>query len=104
MNIDIIKHFGINDIGNQDDAQAITPDVSAVKFAAADKIFVAIMADYFDEDDIKNVFPAAIREKFGVREVKFLSCDYENSGFSDMVRELAFPAENHRWILLAEIK
>ena len=104
MNIDFIKHFGIDRMNDQSDVQKIAPDVSAVKFSNGNKNFVAVMTDYFDEDDIKNGFPDKIRQLFGVRQVTFIASDHENSGVSDMARNLAVPNNGHGWVLLAEVR
>lgn len=74
-----------------------------VKLQIAQK-YVVILADYFDYDDIKSVFPSAIQKIYGYCDIKYLPSDYENSESSDLARNLAYPNDKYGWIFVVTQK
>lgn len=54
----------------------ISPDNFLKKFVSHDKNYIAVLTDYFDDNDIEHVFPEEIRKTFGINQLKFLRCDY----------------------------
>ncbi len=95
MNLENFAKFGVKNAVVNGEMIGISPDSFFQEISANGKNFVAVLADYFDENDIEKVFPDEIRENFGFREVKFL---LTNAG------ELFANNEKYGKMLIAEVK